>query len=266
MSSWKQSFVLIAAAALSVACAAAEPQDESNSANAAAPNGFKNEIIQRVEAFDAKQYDVLGFYPGMRRDEAFAATEALGVPFNASLDSQAGIYAVKRMRNKTLQIKVDFATPIDGWDNEAARAHTISLNVPFEGEERVVAGETNDALLERYGPAIGSSRGGMYFGVAPETSNREVAAECQKAHGEKLPTEVYRTLINQLSDETGIAIDSYCPHLRDAFIETNAQRLSPSMQVELKPGRRDIAYKLYHPLVRRNSVSGEQMCIEHGNC
>ena len=257
MSSLKQSVGLIVAAAMSVACAAAEPQEEG---------GFKGEIIQQVEAFDAKQYSVLGFYPGMRRDEAFAATEALGVPFNASLDSQAGIYAVKRMRNKTLQIKVDFSTPIDGWDNAAARAHTISLNVPFEGEERVVAGETNDALLERYGPALGNSRGGMYFGVARETSNREVAAACQEAHGEKFPVEVYRTLINQLSDETGAAIETYCPQLRAEFIKANAQQLSPSMQVTLKPGRRDIAYVLSHPLVRRNSVMGEEMCEKHGNC
>ncbi|MEO1101145.1 MAG: hypothetical protein AAFW65_04800, partial [Pseudomonadota bacterium] len=150
--------------------------------------------------------------------------------------------------------------------NEAARAHTIRLNVPFEGEERVVAGETNEALIERYGPALGSARNGVYFGIAPKTSSREIAAQCQAFHGEKFPAEIYRTLTNQLSDETGAAINTYCPQLRAAFVEANAQRLSPSMQVSLKPGRRDISYTLSHPLVRRNSVAGEYMCETHGNC
>lgn len=101
-------------ALLNASCADADPQDTETSANTSSTGGFKDEIIRGVEAFDAEKYTVLGLYPGMRRDEAFAAVKALDISFSNDLDNKAGIYAVKRMPNKTLQIKVDFAEPIEG--------------------------------------------------------------------------------------------------------------------------------------------------------
>jgi hypothetical protein len=264
----KQLFLFGLLAVFNTACADAEPdpQKTTGTANAVASGGFKDEIIRRVEAFDAENYAVLGLYPGMRRDDAFAAVAALDIPFSNDLDNKGSIYAVKRMRNKTLLIEVDFAEPIDGWDNLAARAHTISINEPLPGDERVVAEVTNAQLVERFGAPLNSARNGMYFGVIPETSTRELAAQCQITHGTKLPQESYRALINSLSDETGLAINTYCPSLREEFIETNVQALLPQMTIQFKLGRRDISYKLLHPLVRRNSAQGETHCFKHGVC
>lgn len=106
----------------------------------------------------------------------------------------------------------------------------------------------------------------MYFGTVPETSTRELAAKCQKMHGDRLPPEDYSALINSLSDETGVAIDVYCPRMREAFIETNVQALTPQMTIQFKLGRRDISYKLMHPMVRRNSARGEESCSKNGVC